>query len=409
MPDFGYTPSVMRFLIPGSHPSLSLAELFAVIGDADYSQCSAETFLVETNRDPVELQDRLGGFVKTGTVVGEIARYNIQAAVAALLPHIQAAAAGSEGKISFGISVYELGNKGMAAQLAKDRQRIGLELKKALKELGRPVRYVDSKERDLSAVIVRENDILETGGDWALMASTDRVYIGKTAATQDYKEWGRRDFGRPAADAVSGMLPPKIARLMVNLAGVEPTDASILDPFCGSGTVLMEASVIGFGRLLGQDIERKAVDDTKENMEWIGAEADIVQGDAQTIHTRIKEPVDAVVTEPYLGPPRKQKLTQEDITKAMRDLTKLYDASFTSIYKVLKPGGRVVVSFPVFDTETARVFIPMKAVLEKIGFSIVPIVPESAPTILKERTPNGGLVYRRPDAIVSRDIVILKK
>lgn len=400
----------MRFLIPGSHPSLSLAELFSVIGDADYSNSSDEAFLVETNRDPVELQDRLGGFVKTGTIVGEIPRFNVTSAVAALLPLVKAAAEGSEGKITFGISVYQLGDKGMAAQVGRDRQRIGLELKKALKELGRPVRYVDSKERDLSAVIVRENGILETGGDWCLIAGMDRVYIGKTAATQDYKEWGRRDFGRPAADAKSGMLPPKIARLMVNLAGVEPTEAVLLDPFCGSGTVLMEASVIGFNKMLGQDIETKAVSDTKQNMEWCGAEAEVTQGDAQTISSRVlKESVDAVVTEPYLGPPRKQKLTQEELTKALRDLTKLYDTAFASIYKVLKPGGRCVISFPVFEGETARVFIPMKAALEKIGFKTQLIVPESAPSILRERTANGGLLYRRPDAFVSRDIVVLKK
>lgn len=401
----------MRFFIPGSHPSLSLAELFATIGNADYSLCSEEAFLVETNRDPVELQDRLGGFVKTGTVVGEIPRFNVTSAVAALIPLVKAAAEGSEGKITFGISVYQLGDKGMAAQVSRDRQRIGLELKKALKELGRPVRYVDSKERDLSAVIVRENGILETGGDWCLIAGADRVYIGKTAATQDYKEWGRRDFGRPAADAKSGMLPPKIARLMVNLTGAEPTESVLLDPFCGSGTVLMEASVVGFNKLFGQDIETKAVSDTKQNMEWIGADqAEISQGDAQTISTRIvKESIDAVVTEPYLGPPRKQKLTQEELTKALRDLTKLYDAAFASIYKILKPGGRCVISLPVFEGETARVFIPMKAALEKIGFKVQPIVPESAPSILRERTANGGLLYRRPDAFVSRDIVVLKK
>ncbi len=399
----------MRFLIPGSHPSLSLAELFAVAGDNDYSLCSGEAFLVKTDRDPEELQERLGGFVKTGTIVGELSRFNQQNAVAVLLPLIQGAAEGTDGKISFGISVYELGNKGMAAQIASDRQRIGLSLKKALKETGRPVRYVDSKERDLSAVIIRENGLLETGGDWCLIAGTDRVYVGKTAATQDYKEWGRRDFGRPAADAKNGMLPPKIARLMVNLALPETAGASLLDPFCGSGTVLMEAGVVGVETLVGQDLEAKAVSDTKENLAWAGAAAVISQGDAQTIHQRLKDPVDAVATEPYLGPPRTKKLTQEEVTKILRELTKLYDNAFASIYKVLKPGGRCVVSFPVFEMENARVFVPMKAALEKIGYKVLPIVPSTAPDALKERTQNGGLLYRRPDAIVSRDIVVLRK
>jgi len=406
-----YTPCDMRFFIPGSHPSLSLAELAAVLGPtgpADYAQAAAEAFLIETTRDPEELQERLGGIVKTGTVVGELARYNVQAAVDALWPLIQTAAENTEGKISFGLSVYALENKGMAAQIARDRQRIGLELKKRLKELGRPVRYVDSKERDLSAVIVIENGLLETGGDWALIAGADRIFLGRTEAVQNYKEWGRRDYGRPAADAKSGMLPPKLSRMMVNLAGVEPTGASLLDPFCGSGTVLMEAGLLGFERLAGNDIEAKAVADTKKNLVWSGQEAEIVQGDASNIADRLPGPFDAVVTEPYLGPPRTKKPTAAEAGRTVAELLRLYTRAFASIRRLLRPGGACVVSFPVFETVEHRLFMPLRPLFEETGFTVRPPLPDSAPPALKERTPNGGLLYRRPDAIVSREIIILE-
>jgi len=44
---------------------------------------------------------------------------------------------------------------------------------------------------------------------------------------------------------------------------------SFLDPFCGSGTFLMEAALLGFSKICGSDASDKAVADTKENMEWL--------------------------------------------------------------------------------------------------------------------------------------------
>ena len=43
----------------------------------------------------------------------------------------------------------------------------------------------------------------------------------------------------------------------------------ILDPFCGSGTVLQEALLMGFTQVAGTDLSPKAITDTKENIAWI--------------------------------------------------------------------------------------------------------------------------------------------
>lgn len=43
----------------------------------------------------------------------------------------------------------------------------------------------------------------------------------------------------------------------------------ILDPFCGSGTILTEAMLINYKNLIGADISPKAINDTKKNIEWI--------------------------------------------------------------------------------------------------------------------------------------------
>ena len=403
---------VMRFFIPGTHPALSLAELSAVLGsETDFSRGGSEAFLIATDRDAGELQARLGGIVKIGRIVGELPRYNAQGAIDLITPFALKTAEASEGKIIYGLSVYALGNKGIAAQIKNDRQRIGLELKKRLKETGRSVRYVDSKESDLSAVIVTENGLIESAGEYCLIAAADRVYVGQTEAVQDYKDWSRRDYGRPASDPESGMLPPKLARMMVNL-GVGHwalgAGKTIMDPFCGSGTVLMEAGLLGFD-LIGNDIEAKAVADTKKNLAWINLEAEILHGDASDIGKRVVGSVDVVVTEPYLGPPRLKKPTPKEIGLLVGKLMTLYERAFGSIFTLLPAGGRSVVAFPVFETTEHRLFLPIVALAKKLGLEIVNPIPDSAPIAFKERTQNGGLLYRRPDAIVSREILILRK
>ena len=86
---------------------------------------------------------------------------------------------------------------------------------------------------------------------------------------QPFKDLSRLDFGRPARDDFSGMLPPKLAQIMINLAQVQNPEALIIDPFCGSGTILSEALLMGYKDLLGSDISPKAIADTYKNISWI--------------------------------------------------------------------------------------------------------------------------------------------
>jgi len=90
-----------------------------------------------------------------------------------------------------------------------------------------------TKASILSSVVVKKQKLTEIviGDGWQ----------GKTVAVQDFEDWGKRDYGRPEAEGHIGMLPPKVARMMVNLAQVN----YILDPFCGTGTILMEALTLG--------------------------------------------------------------------------------------------------------------------------------------------------------------------
>lgn len=212
------------------------------------------------------------------------------------------------------------------------------------------------KDSVLSSVVVRKQKLTEIviGDGW----------MGKTVAVQDFEDWGKRDYGRPCASGHIGMLPPKVARMMVNIAKA----SYILDPFCGTGTVLMEALTIGL-KAVGSDINPQQIEKTKKNLEWLGYKAELFCLDATRISEKVKN-VDAIVTEPDLGP---------------RDnLEKLYVNCFENWRKVLKPDGRIVIALPF-----------VKNVLDKaqsMGYTLV----------------GGPYIYARPQAIIKRNIIVLK-
>jgi 2-polyprenyl-3-methyl-5-hydroxy-6-metoxy-1,4-benzoquinol methylase len=99
---------------------------------------------------------------------------------------------------------------------------------------------------------------------------------------QDIEAYGARDQARPARDARVGMLPPKLAQTIINLAAGRPEtrmdkhwDSAdglgrfmVLDPFCGTGVILQEALLMGYS-VYGSDIEPRMAEYTKKNLQWL--------------------------------------------------------------------------------------------------------------------------------------------
>lgn len=107
----------------------------------------------------------------------------------------------------------------------------------------------------------------------------------------------RKNQERPFSSPVS--LDPVLARVLVNLAGV-PAGEHVLDPFCGTGGVLIEAGLCGIG-VHGLDISREMVEGARENLEEYGIIVhDIKEGDVSDTADIFGEEFDAVVTDlPY--------------------------------------------------------------------------------------------------------------
>lgn len=384
------------FFILGNHPALSLAELDSRLSLESSSYLFPDILLGET-KVPLILPDLLktiGGTIKAGVIktrvpVRSSAIFETSLKILESTP--------KQGKFNFGISSY--GPKGV------DSRKIGLALKQELKNQGISCRLVVSKEKTLSSVVVEQNKLLRSGKELVYIYTGNQLLIGTTEAVQPFKDLSLRDYGRPARDDRSGMLPPKLAEIMLNLGGSHIREI-ILDPFCGSGTIITEAMLLGYQHIYGSDITKKAVADTEKNISWIQKKYNLptqpqisVSDARELLRTHKKKSVRTIVTEVYLGPQR----GQFNIEKVSKELEVLYGRVIQIFSELLIPGGRAVLALPAFmiknhPTLLALSFRPLKIVNILSSFKHIPGV-----------TKRQTLLYGRPGQKVWREIVVLEK
>ncbi len=146
----------------------------------------------------------------------------------------------------------------------------------------------------------------------------------KTMRHRTYKE-----EHRPAA------LRPSIAASMVRLAGAAPA-MWVLDPMCGTGTILAEQIDLSkkrkAGRIetMGGDIEMDALRASATNLKKVGPTT-LALWDARRLPLP-KHAVDRIVSNPPFG----KQLSSPD------DIIPLYKHCAREWNRVLKPGGRAV-------------------------------------------------------------------
>jgi len=409
------------FFILGHSPQISQAEIEAVLekllGEHNIIAASDEVLIIGYkiyNNASFQIKDlirKLGGTIKIGKILDEVELEEDSNIVTKISGKLTAERLldkyfqQNTERINFGFSAYCL-DSNIPKSISKKLLKLGLELKKELKRKGHSVRLVSSKEKTLSSVIVGENKLIEKGADICLLISKDKIYLGRTLAVQEYKRFIQRDYARPDRDVKSGMLPPKLARIMVNLSQADPDDV-LLDPFCGSGTILQEALLLGIKKVIGSDISLKAVQDTRNNLEWLTknyqlptTSYQLITSDIKDLPSKFKEQVAVIVTEPFLGPPLKGNESLEKIKTVSKELSELYLKSFRVFSQILKKNGRVVIVFPIFRKVNQEISLPIVSKIEQMGFQVQKNLLSNA---------RGGLVYSRPDQKVLREIFRFKK
>lgn len=401
--------------ILGKTPLLSVSEIFSLgeLWAVDFKiiDLTSEIMVVETNNlEAGRWQSRLGGTVKISEVISDF-REPDDLIEFLNLDNILSLFNQSEKKIVFGFSLYGQRIMPLAAKFST----LGLSLKNDLQQRGFKARFIYKPNAPLSSVQIGRNKLLEKGAEILIISGIYGFYIAKTLTIQDYQDYSQKDYGRPQRDMRTGLLPPKLAKIMINLAKIK-NDSTILDPFCGSGTVLQEATLAGYKNVIGSDKENKAIKQTKENLQWLANKYSLPQKKFKLFVSDIKNldqkidpnTIDAIVTEPFLGPTIRTKPKKEKIMAIIKDLESLYLSSFKIFKKILKPGGRVVIVFPLFRTLDGVFTLRILEALDKEGFSRTNPFPERVSYFAKiGPTARGSIIYQRPDQKVEREIFIL--
>ncbi len=389
------------FFILGTNPTLSAAEICALFPTDKISLVNSEVATLETAKklNAEELISRMGGTIKIGEILFAEKNLNFDLILKKLQPHFTQK---EPGKFKFGISYYGQKNVNLHG--------LAMNIKNYWRKKDVNSRWVTSKEKVLSSVVVEQNKLIAQGLEIIIIANDNQYLIGRTLAVQPFKELSFRDFGRPSRDDRSGMLPPKLAQIMINLSNSaipNPQSSIIYDPFCGSGTILTEALLMDYSNLIGSDVSTKAVADTENNIKWIEnnfnkkAKIRLFQSSVNSIAQKIKaSSVDAIITEPYLGPQR----GNVELQKIKIELEKLYSEAIQQFTKVLKPNGIVIMIWPIFKNEKQDIALSPNI----NGFKIIsPITSQ-----IKKRlalTNRNTIIYGRPGQKVWREIVILHK
>ena len=432
----------MYITLLGRQPEISLAELAAVFGADCVNRISQQFAEVQTSQFDITT---LGGTIKCAEIITELPasrtdKASLLAASHFITQHYHAKWAHSQHKITLGLSAYNL------AVAARDVQKTGLILKSSLKKSETSLRLIPNDQPALSTATAHNNKL---GGspykvELLLVKTTDRrLIIAESRGIQNITAYTRRDRHRPKRDAFVGMLPPKLAQIMLNLAlgaelltrqrshnnsatrsdsslsdksmvlrtalpdafDVEETAGSraavtILDPFCGTGTVLQEALLAGYD-VVGTDLSQKMVDYTTENLSWLqstftapGNVIDIHQADATTHRWPDSQHLTAVVCETYLGQPFSAPPAPQKLAEVAGNCNRIITSFLANIRPQLAPNTPLCIAVPAwYDASGRATHLPLIKHLQKLGYYQL------------NRTP---LIYRRPDQIVARELLILQ-
>ncbi len=368
----------------GNTPQLSILEL-EYLTKHKSKQISNQLYRLKTETaiDITQLQQQSGGLVKTYQWLTNLETNSITEIQSKAVEYL----AQQTGKVIFNLA--DLSDK-------KNNQIDLATIKKQLQTQNIKARYLDSGKNGLSAAVLTHQKVHEL----VIIKDGKKLILAKTVSIQDIDDWTKRDRSKPYADRKKGMLPPKVARMMVNIAKNLSTSNSplnIYDPFCGSGTILMEALMLGCD-VSGSDLDINSVRGTQDNLGWLIDEyrlnkkvpAVYLLDATQPLPTSAANKIDAIVTEPFLGKPKPK---EDELRNIFKGLYRTYLGAFKNWTQILKPGGMIIIIFPVVETKN-KTYNLNKLIdkLSRLGYT----------------TMSQPLIYSRPQAIVKRELHFLR-
>ncbi len=269
----------------------------------------------------------------------------------------------------------------------KDFDRISFYLKNRFRKEG-----LKATEKKLTGRIT-----LQEGEEVSKVSSNliDEQYFifednfGKIIEETDYEKIEKRDMSKPVRRNELS-ISPRLAKILINLSKVKKGE-TLLDPFCGVGTILQEALLQKI-KVIGIDKDRKAIDCSELNLKWFNFDKNdykLINDDS----SRVKIPrVDAIATEPNLGELQKRVPPEEKAKEIIKNFEKLIINVLKNLRISVK--GRIVFTAPMILTEKKKISCDFRKISSSAGLTMVKGFP---------------IDEFRKDSIVGRSILVLEK
>lgn len=364
----------------GRNPELSLQEIVSFLKSQrkEFKLLPSEKEIALIELEKPELKE-LGGTVKIAQVISE---GNLKKA----LETIEETDFGTERKFYYSITFF--GNT---------EERILQALKeKFKKEKSKAMLKNSANPSDL---IKRRQ--LEEGIDFVFLEHEGKIFLGKTVQASNPLKWKERDLGRPKQKPIL-QTSIRLAKILVNLSMTEK-GKTILDPFCGIGTIMQE-SLIQEYNCIGIDLDEENAEYARKNLSWlkekyrVKGNFKVLNGDARKLSKILKKKdFQSVVSEPYLGPYIRGKLSLQESRKIVEGLERMYSEVFRELSKLMEKGQRIAIVLPKIRDEK----VSEKTFLEN-GFK--------KKDVLKEFGMQGiPYLYRDEESKIDRLIYVLEK
>jgi tRNA G10 N-methylase Trm11 len=385
------------FFAPGRMTELSVAELKVVLNTFlkdkyEIEKVDRDLLIVHTVAPRQQMDrifNRLGGFIKYGELIEDLETF---------LDQFE-----SSTKVTFGISVSGIS----ASRWDTDKVKELLEkIKTSFKQRGVKARYILPKRVALNAGQILKNSLLQKGFELNIFETSKGSYYARTHGIQDIELFSLLDYGKPFTDKQMGVLPTKLAKILVNLAGVKE-GSTIWDPFCGSGTVLLEGLVAGYN-VIGSDNDDKAVKYSTDNIKWLSQQGvlgdvkynvfnlDVVEPDKKLVTELRNTAIDAIVCEPFMGPPQFRTMATAKANTLLEEVSSLYEGLFKILDNIKKYQMRMVIVVPSFKTDSGWATMSINSIVGKKWE-------------IENRKYGEDLHWERPNSIIRRNIFILSR
>jgi len=391
--------------ILGRKPLISLAELISFLPKpTNYLKLSGRLLLIETNAFPAtEALNKLGGSVKILEVISEetSAKNCETQGLNKLIEHFKGQTV--KAKYAFAVHGIPNGDYKILKNLLKNS-------KIQLQKEGINGRYLNKTLKNCDTAQILTEKILEKGIELNVVKIFNQFFIAKTVAIQDINEYSKRDYDRPARNSKKGMLPPKLAQILINLSECKQ---AIYDPFCGSGTVLAEALNSGL-KAIGSDLNPESVAETKENLYWsarqnpsFNGKYEVFKANAKSFNSdQLSFEIDGVASETYLGPPISHIPSPKDQKDTFKQLEETIAGFFQNAKNNLPKGTIIAITLLAYrENDNFIIQKNLHNKIKQIGIKLIPLIPEEIKQQLEISAKHTDtLIYERPEQIVCREI-----